>query len=547
MGIFRDFPYTNFHEMNLDQLIKIVDRLSKEWADFQVDWNNDVAAQVDAWLTAHPEATTTVLDGAISTAKLADGAVTFDKVSNDLLDAVYDNLKVDEINGKIIRKKLLKKSSYSREFIIRKPLSFYTGGDATYVWLQCAEYIDTTNRVVLGFVSSDYQLSMLVECDTYLETVYRRVNGLSLGHCNDMAYNPNTNLLYVATMGTGVYANRLAVVDAASLSIVNSINIGSPVYQVSYDRDNDLFYVGTGNIDIYNSLFQLVKSNPRYDNGSYINKTVTNQGSCVLDGNFILLSQDKEYAYLTTYDYTDGAIEAVQEYTNSSYIDEAEALCYIPNVGVYLLGGQRYVYADILKTKETSSQTEIFDIFANGYEIPDGSDLDDYYQAGKYFSKAAANSGTMFNVPNPCQNRGFTLYVLNHASDWLVQFIMGNSVKNFMLFRTKEATNAWGAWQYLYPHAELLDANAVAVNGTCQIPADNLLHYDAITICMNRNDYSGGVTVTTAQIRAGDCNSGMCIFCAHDKYYEFTISSTGLLTLTAESGLSDPYIRAIYN
>lgn len=34
------------------------------------------SAQVAAWLDAHPEATTTVADGSVTTAKLADGAVT---------------------------------------------------------------------------------------------------------------------------------------------------------------------------------------------------------------------------------------------------------------------------------------------------------------------------------------------------------------------------------------------------------------------------------------------------------------------------------------
>ena len=35
-----------------------------------------ITEAVDAWLEEHPEATTTVQDGAITTAKLADGAVT---------------------------------------------------------------------------------------------------------------------------------------------------------------------------------------------------------------------------------------------------------------------------------------------------------------------------------------------------------------------------------------------------------------------------------------------------------------------------------------
>lgn len=47
-------------------------------------------AQVDAWLDAHPEATTTVADGAISTVKLADGAVTQAKLDPNLEFGVED-------------------------------------------------------------------------------------------------------------------------------------------------------------------------------------------------------------------------------------------------------------------------------------------------------------------------------------------------------------------------------------------------------------------------------------------------------------------------
>lgn len=47
-----------------------------------------IAEAVDAWLDAHPEATTTIEDGAVTTAKLTDGAVTTAKLAADVqLDA----------------------------------------------------------------------------------------------------------------------------------------------------------------------------------------------------------------------------------------------------------------------------------------------------------------------------------------------------------------------------------------------------------------------------------------------------------------------------
>ena len=40
MGIFQQFPYTNFHEMNLDQLIKIMREMQDEWAETKNEWES---------------------------------------------------------------------------------------------------------------------------------------------------------------------------------------------------------------------------------------------------------------------------------------------------------------------------------------------------------------------------------------------------------------------------------------------------------------------------------------------------------------------------
>ena len=38
MGIFRQFPYTNFHEINLDEIIKIMRELQEEWGETETEW-----------------------------------------------------------------------------------------------------------------------------------------------------------------------------------------------------------------------------------------------------------------------------------------------------------------------------------------------------------------------------------------------------------------------------------------------------------------------------------------------------------------------------
>lgn len=38
MGVFQQFPYTNFHEMNLDEIIRIVKQLADDWVQYQQQW-----------------------------------------------------------------------------------------------------------------------------------------------------------------------------------------------------------------------------------------------------------------------------------------------------------------------------------------------------------------------------------------------------------------------------------------------------------------------------------------------------------------------------
>lgn len=40
MGLFENFPYTNFHEINLDQIIKIMRQMQDEWQQVETDWDS---------------------------------------------------------------------------------------------------------------------------------------------------------------------------------------------------------------------------------------------------------------------------------------------------------------------------------------------------------------------------------------------------------------------------------------------------------------------------------------------------------------------------
>lgn len=55
MGIFRQFPYSNFHDMNMDWLLSKMKELETEFNNFVIDTTDLIKKAVYKWLMEHPE------------------------------------------------------------------------------------------------------------------------------------------------------------------------------------------------------------------------------------------------------------------------------------------------------------------------------------------------------------------------------------------------------------------------------------------------------------------------------------------------------------
>lgn len=120
---------------------------------------------------------------------------------------------------------------------------------------------------------------------------------------------------------------------------------------------------------------------------------------------------------------------------------------------------------------------------------------------------------------------------------------VATAIGSLSALTTSDKSSLVGAVNSIYPTKDI-GGTAKGVGGTYQIPAGVLSH-SIITIALRRYAYAGEVTILAENITAGAYTNGLTVFGAHDKYAEFSISTTGLITITAIQNWAEVYIDLI--
>lgn len=110
---FSNFPYTDFHNLNLDWLLKSMKDLISDWETYSTnltsewktyyagleEWKTvtlaDMQEYVNVWLDDHPEATTTVQDHSLTIDKMVIGALGY--VIPEMFGAIGDGVRDDTV------------------------------------------------------------------------------------------------------------------------------------------------------------------------------------------------------------------------------------------------------------------------------------------------------------------------------------------------------------------------------------------------------------------------------------------------------------------
>lgn len=186
---------------------------------------------------------------------------------NSVTDSVKEELKNIQTNLKNNINKDIKSLKQVKGVPANNLVCFIP--PSTNRYLESFELIPEKGEMIAGYCEFDESVSRLGELkkfDYYTKEPksYKEVDGI--GHCNDLAYLPNTNELLVATM-TGTYPSNLMILDYDTLEFkrwqpINGGSMTNIISGVAYNRDRDMVIVKAGdpnNIKLLDSNFNIIK------------------------------------------------------------------------------------------------------------------------------------------------------------------------------------------------------------------------------------------------------------------------------------------------
>lgn len=231
MGIFRNFPYSNFHEMNMDWIISKIKELINEWLTYNENWElwkNDIT-------TAFNELKTYVED------YFANLDIRIE------VENLFDKLTEQGFFSEIASQLLLKKE----QVVVNMVGSMFNPYVGEAGAPQGACYIG--NGLIAQYLSRDdinIGNLVIIDNDSY-DTLY--TIPMDLKHGNSLTYKPDTHEIYSVSLCTASTPAQILpevkVIDMTNISsptITRTFNLPMPqgsqgVYSLCYDHTKRVF------------------------------------------------------------------------------------------------------------------------------------------------------------------------------------------------------------------------------------------------------------------------------------------------------------------
>ena len=348
--------------------------------------------------------------------------------------------------GKPIQSRKLKESTFKCENVFTDvPTVFGTNASAA---IQSICYDSLRDRFVIGFSDDTNNTPQIVAVKSDFSQVLAGPVTGAYGHINDLAYDSKRDVIYCATGNVGPNANKILILNAASLAITGNIARTAPVYQVSYDADTDLLMWIQGGTIIFARAddYHEILGNP-YQSPSALGipGTWTGQGSFVYKNQFFMVLSSTYKFLLVQYDYP--SMNLLNYYIRNWDMDEIEDIT-IVNDTAYIISGQTALTITTFNLLDSDSYDRGY--LADGGElIPVNADMHDYMRRpGRYWIASGANAATLANMPDGYNEGGFTLLVMRTAFYRCRCFLIPNDVRTIYTANVS-LPNTYGKWYRL--------------------------------------------------------------------------------------------------
>lgn len=329
MGIYRQFPYTNFHEINMDWLLQQVKELTAEWLQYNTTW--------EEWKTDTDNKFNELREYVTNYFAELD-------IESEIIK-LFDELKDEGFFDEIISQIITKKDTINAN-MVASGFTNYTENDKAYIDGGC--YIGN-NHYAVYFSSQSSNIGRFVILD---ETTWQVISEtqMELYHGNSLTFVPDENKVYAckcfSVSNTSVLIPDIAVVDVSDIynpAIVQNITPPVPdysvgIYSLAYDPTTQMFHAicarGTTSGE-YNRLVAYNKALTEITGSIILADTlpVSSQG-CQLVYNKVayVLYYTPSYRSIYAFDIDNGEllnVYSIPEYINSyRYVGEVEFLAY---------------------------------------------------------------------------------------------------------------------------------------------------------------------------------------------------------------------------
>lgn len=185
------------------------------------------------------------------------------------INEAYDH--VGDQNTAISEKALLQEIRDLRENFVKSTpqtclWTFLPGKDGFF--MQSIEVALNKDEIIMGCKkrgSADTEGPANIRIFDYYTKVLKREYTIDAYHCNDMAYNPNTGTLCIATINS-VTAGKDKFIEEFNYSDMKhkrSINFNMSVTGIAYNKEHNLYIVKTGtstNTHVCDANFNIIRS-----------------------------------------------------------------------------------------------------------------------------------------------------------------------------------------------------------------------------------------------------------------------------------------------